>query len=241
MEAGIDATALQAPHDYRESMFSLSDRTLVPTPVSAPKCLGSQQIRECEEHCVAAEFDMNAAQSTTLSSSSEAHRVARHDRKTSHLSAYSSSVYSEKSLATTSSETRIVRKPLTGEQGVNSTGSHNASADNIELKFALSVGERELKEPLASSAPQPLQLSPKESIGLRRDSVQYQNEKSFVKGSSSEVKRSSWPSRHSTTSFDCAVKEDVRRSSLETDSSGNSEKTQEPDKVRFLVSSTVHI
>lgn len=195
-------------------MFSLSDQTLVPTPVSPQNRWDSREVKICGEHRVSAELDMNAAQSTTPSPSSDAQQVERHDRKAAHPSAYSPSLYSEKRLATTSTETRIPRKPLSCKQEDELTPSHKTSADDI---------------------PQT------ESIRLKRNSTQHRQNEYFVGGTSSESKQLDRLSRHSNASLDRVVKESLSKPSSETESLGSSETTQEPDKVRSVLSSTVHI
>jgi hypothetical protein len=240
MEAGKEATDLQAPHDHRVSMVSLSDRTLVPTPVSPRKRLGSRPVKTCEEQCDGDKLDVNAAQPTIPSSSSGKGPFALHDGKSSHISAYSSSVYSENNSATTSTETKSCEKSPSCEIEAKFADPRNIPANDKISKCAVPMDERGLKAQLASLSPLPLQLSQTASIGLRRDSVPHQSETFLQDGSSSESKQSSRSSRHSSSGGDSALKENVYQISSETASSRSSEKPQELNRVRSLLSSTSH-
>ena len=237
METGEEATDLHVPHEYRESMVSLSDQSLIPTPVSPRKRPGSAAVKIGEGRGVAENPDTGAAKSTIPSSSPKRDHIARHNRQPSYFSKHSSSVYSDSSSASTSAKTRYHESSYSYESTARSSNPKSNSVDDTLPEHAKAADIQDLKPSIVALAPQPLQLSERTKSSLEGNSVAHQSKTFLLDSSSSEFKPSTPSSGQQSSRVDRAGKEKLYETGSEYASSGSSESVEEPNKVRPLLAS----
>ena len=139
METGKETSDIRAPHDYRKSMVSLSDQSLIPNPVRARKSLEPQtDTDETPDDKLNPNIaDLNAAQPNSLPLSVERSHNAQHNCQEYRLSAYSASVYSEDSLAVTDDGgSRNYERHSSSERRTKSPDAKEASTDVVKEKLA---------------------------------------------------------------------------------------------------------
>lgn len=234
MEDGKEASDLQAPHDYRKSMVSLSDQSLVPVSVSSPKPLNSQKAKKWDDQSAINLLDMNLSQSTILPSSSGAYPLAQHDDGIHRSSVYSMSVYSENSSnacgsKASSSEGSFSSNSMTGSP--HAENAANASADKISQSHVPQVGASKSNESTDTLTPRPLQISASTSRSLTRSSLPHQVQTFFLDDSSTESKPSSPLSTHQSNESREVAQEKQYETSSELASCGSSEDIPESNNV----------
>ena len=238
METGKEASSLQAPHDYRKSMVSLSDKSLIPEPVHSRKPLDSNTVKIWDggsgDQADAKIVNMNASQSTNLAFLEDCPR-ARHESRASRGSAYSSSVYSENSSATTECGAR--NRGRSFDSLIQSMSLEERKTRPTELTEKCSVPV----EALASNAspelitPRPFQLSQSTSINLIGNSLAPQMEPFFLESSLSEPKPSSASSKDRRSGYNDVANEIQSETDSGFVSSGSSENITGPTGVRSYV------
>jgi hypothetical protein len=100
IEGGQDPSEYRAPHVYRSSMFTLSQSSLVPSQVSPRRRLASQDSNMGDHQSGDDTPNPSISKAPYTRAESATEVAAPHGRNKSQVSAYSSSVYSDHSSAT---------------------------------------------------------------------------------------------------------------------------------------------
>jgi hypothetical protein len=200
METGKETSEIRAPHDYRRSMVSLSDQSLIPNPVKARKSLEPQtdtdeRPDERPDDKLDSEIaDVHAELPGSLPLPvGRSHNTQQNCREYC-LSAYSSSVYSEDSLAVTDDGgSRNHESYSSSESRTKSSDAKEISTDVLLEKQAHPV---ESYKPTAS--PPSLgsrSLKPSEQTNVRNnsDSPTHQTVTIFLEESFSKPKPPTLP------------------------------------------------
>ncbi len=230
---------LQAPHDYRSSMVSLSDQSAVPSPVHLGKHLHSQTVKRWNAQSVPNSLEMNASQARILPLSPQGCPIAKRNRRSSQGSDCTSSVYSELSTITPSTRGRnqeISSGPETQANSPSAIDARPASAHDTAVQD-IDPGEARRSPKLPDVlSPRPLQLFQSTSINLTRTSLANQPETFLLDDSSSESKQSSpLCTRHSGGSVNITKEKQYKTSS--EFASGSFENISEAGRVRTRATS----
>jgi hypothetical protein len=240
IEAGKEASDLEAPHEYRHSMVSLSDQSVVPARVSLrhKKLQGSQKVKTCNTLSAANISDTETLQSSSLPSSPTISLAVGVDHRASCVSTYSSSVYSEQSSATTSTRARRWETSIS-ETKARFLGSEGTAADGITFKQPEAVGNHYSDSSAVVLTQEPLQLSQTKKLGLRKSSLTYHTETFLLDDSSSESKPPSQPSARKNSYSKGDPNEEDDKTSSAFASSESSENPQDQKTVSFVLASII--
>lgn len=236
METGKEASKILTPHDYRKSMVSLADQSLVPNPVNARKPLEPQTAETWNDQSDSNIFDRNAPQPASLPSPAERSLSPQHHYRASHVSAYSASIYSEDSSATTDGGTRNRASYSGSETQTKSPDARKTPKDGLTENHSNPVGPHESGASTELLTPHPLEWSqPISVVSLTRNSPTHQTATFFLDKSLSESEHSS----PSSASRDSGCKGDANENESDTGSafvsSGSSESIADAKKVRSCV------
>jgi hypothetical protein len=207
-------------------MVSLSDQSLVPTAVSPRKAQASQNINTNEDEVVTIILDTNSSHSIIVPPSHGIAPLTQRDRSPSAASAYSSSVYSEKSSG------MARRSCCNPETKVKYPNRLHFPENDIIAKHTCPVNSPESGASPDLLTPRPLQLSHATGLNLRRASVAHPNPTFLLDDSSSESKLPSPTSTNRSSGSKGIKKESQYDISSEFGSSESSESIQEPNRVR---------
>jgi hypothetical protein len=195
METGKETSDIRAPHDYRKSMVSLSDQSLIPNPVKARKSLEPQtDMDKTDDKLNSKIADLNAAQPDSPPLPTERSHNTPHDCREYRLSAYSASVYSEDSLPVTHDGRSRNRESYSSpESRTKNPDAKEASNDVLTEKQAAPV---ESYEPTASPellTSRSLKSSEPISVRTTSDSPTHETITIFLEESLSKPKQSTLP------------------------------------------------
>jgi hypothetical protein len=235
MEAGKEASALQAPHDYRSSMVSLSNQSLVPVRVVLRRPQDSQKVETSNDRAATNNVDMNTSQITIQPSSPKGGIIAHHNSRASRSSAYSSSVYSEHSSTTTDTKERNTESSSSSEtkaRPLDPKDARGASADGITPKSTHPVDAHGSNLSPNTLTPRPLQLSQLTHASLIGNSPAHQCQTFLLDDSSSESKPSSPSTTHQSSESKGITKDKSFETSSDFASCGSSEDISESKIVR---------
>lgn len=233
MELGKEASDLHVPHGYRKSMISLSEKSLVPTAVTPRRTVHPPKVKVRNHLSNDSGVEMKALEPTAMASSIESGSSTQHDHA-SRVSAYSSSVYSDHSSATTGAETRS-RDSSSGStahaRSSAATEEQRNSTNESSLKLAHPLEVRHLNVSNNALTQQPLKLFQPTETGLTRNSLALQTETFLMDGSSSESKASSPLSQTQSCNSKSIEKDRQYGTSFEDPISGSSEIMSESRRV----------
>lgn len=233
MEAGKEASDIKAPHDYRKSMISLSDKSLVPIPMTPRKTLHSPPIKTCNNPVTDNGVETDAAQSEVVYRSFKGTSSVGHGYP-SCASAYSSSVYSDHSVGTpgarTSSRERFSDAAIQARLR-SANEKRCASANEPSLKHTCPLHINDLKSLTEAPARRSLEPAQPTEVGLTRNSVTHPPEMSLLNDSSSESEASSPSSTKQSCDFIEHMEHKLYRRSSEFSNPVSSENVSDSKRV----------
>lgn len=241
METETQASNMEVPQEYRKSMFSLSDKSMVPESVQLRKPPEPQSINlrndRSGNHSDTSTLDMNASQITIRRLPSTGNLSTQHEYRGSCGSAYSSSIYSEQS----------AKSEVENENGpgfsIPKARSRNPNAQEIS-KDDIPEEHTILLKDITSNAEHDLlttrPLRPSRSTGdiLTRDSHTLQTKTFLLEHSPSESKTPSPSSVYQSSYSKSIVKEGRSEIGSEVPILESSESNLESKRVRSCV--TLH-
>ena len=241
METETEAPNIEAPQEYRKSIFSLSDKSLVPKSVKLRKPPDPQSINlrndQSGNHSDISALDINASQITIRRLPSTRNLSAQHEHMESCVSVYSSSIYSEQS-----AESEVENENRTGfsipENQSRTPNTQEISKDDILEEHTILLEDHTSNAEHNLLATRTLRPSRSTSDILIRDSHALQTKTFLLEHSPSESKTPSPSSVHRSSFSKHIVKKGRSETGSEVFIPESSESNLESKRVRSCV--TLH-
>ncbi|KAF7507224.1 hypothetical protein GJ744_010782 [Endocarpon pusillum] len=234
METETEASNMEVPQEYRKSIFSLSDKSMVPKSVQLRKPPDPQSVTLPNDpsgnHSDINALDMNASQITIRRLASTGNLSAQHEYRGSSGSVYSSSIYSEQSAESEVKDENRAGFSIPGNQSRN-PNAQEISKDDIPEQHTILLEDHTSNAEHNLLATRPLRPSRSTSDVLIRDSRTLQTKTFPLEHSPSSSKAPSPSSIHQSSFSKSILKEGRSETGSEVFNLESSESNLESKRV----------